>query len=117
MTRWGVSRLPRKTHRGLRKVACIGAWKFCVPVFYLGRGWGWIGLGRGFFVDRTYGSLSHNTITQTTTNPQAPGTPRAWPAPWRAAASTGTTTGRRSTRRSIASARYGWRQASSSGSI
>ncbi len=25
-TRWGVSRLPRKTHRGLRKVACIGAW-------------------------------------------------------------------------------------------
>jgi len=35
-TRWGVSRLPRKTHRGLRKVACIGAWhparvKFTVP--------------------------------------------------------------------------------------
>jgi len=25
-TRWGVRRLPRKTHRGLRKVACIGAW-------------------------------------------------------------------------------------------
>jgi large subunit ribosomal protein L3e len=25
-TRWGVSRLPRKTHRGLRKVACIGSW-------------------------------------------------------------------------------------------
>jgi len=24
--RWGVKRLPRKTHRGLRKVACIGAW-------------------------------------------------------------------------------------------
>jgi len=24
--RWGVARLPRKTHRGLRKVACIGAW-------------------------------------------------------------------------------------------
>jgi len=24
--RWGVSRLARKTHRGLRKVACIGAW-------------------------------------------------------------------------------------------
>nr|BAJ91634.1 predicted protein [Hordeum vulgare subsp. vulgare] len=24
--RWGVTRLPRKTHRGLRKVACIGAW-------------------------------------------------------------------------------------------
>eukprot|EP00899_Mesostigma_viride_P014650 jgi/Mesvir1/23186/Mv22652-RA.1 len=26
VSRWGVSRLPRKTHRGLRKVACIGAW-------------------------------------------------------------------------------------------
>lgn len=24
--RWGVACLPRKTHRGLRKVACIGAW-------------------------------------------------------------------------------------------
>jgi large subunit ribosomal protein L3e len=24
--RWGTSRLPRKTHKGLRKVACIGAW-------------------------------------------------------------------------------------------
>jgi len=36
VTRWGVTRLPRKTHRGLRKVACIGAWhparvKFSVP--------------------------------------------------------------------------------------
>eukprot|EP00128_Syssomonas_multiformis_P000914 Colp12_sorted_trinity150504_noHs@34417 len=35
-TRWGTKRLPRKTHRGLRKVACIGAWhpsrvKFTVP--------------------------------------------------------------------------------------
>jgi len=34
--RWGVSRLPRKTHKGLRKVACIGAWhpsrvKYSVP--------------------------------------------------------------------------------------
>ncbi|CAH2052830.1 unnamed protein product [Thlaspi arvense] len=26
VTRLGVTRLPRKTHRGLRKVACIGAW-------------------------------------------------------------------------------------------
>jgi len=36
VTRWGVTRLPRKTHRGLRKVACIGAWhparvKYSVP--------------------------------------------------------------------------------------
>jgi len=26
ITRWGCTRLPRKTHRGLRKVACIGSW-------------------------------------------------------------------------------------------
>merc|ERR1711933_395269 len=26
VTRWGVSRLVRKSHRGLRKVACIGSW-------------------------------------------------------------------------------------------
>jgi len=26
ITRWGCKRLQRKTHRGLRKVACIGAW-------------------------------------------------------------------------------------------
>ena len=24
--RWGTKKLPRKTHKGLRKVACIGAW-------------------------------------------------------------------------------------------
>ena len=35
-TRWGTTRLPRKTHKGLRKVACIGAWhpsrvQFTVP--------------------------------------------------------------------------------------
>jgi len=34
--RWGTTRLPRKTHKGLRKVACIGAWhpsrvSFTVP--------------------------------------------------------------------------------------
>merc|ERR1711936_514536 len=26
VSRWGVSRLPRKTHRGNRRVACIGSW-------------------------------------------------------------------------------------------
>lgn len=36
ITRWGVTRLPRKTHKGLRKVGCIGAWhparvKYTVP--------------------------------------------------------------------------------------
>jgi len=26
VARWGVKKLPRKTHRGLRKIACVGAW-------------------------------------------------------------------------------------------
>merc|ERR1711934_1199377 len=26
ITRWGITKLPRKTHKGLRKGACIGAW-------------------------------------------------------------------------------------------
>merc|ERR1711972_558053 len=26
VTRWGCTRLARKSHRGLRKVACIGSW-------------------------------------------------------------------------------------------
>jgi len=35
-SRWGTRKLPRKTHKGLRKVACIGAWhpsrvSFAVP--------------------------------------------------------------------------------------
>jgi len=25
-SRWGTTRLPRKTHKGLRKVGCVGAW-------------------------------------------------------------------------------------------
>jgi large subunit ribosomal protein L3e len=25
-TRWGTKKLPRKTHKGLRKVACVGSW-------------------------------------------------------------------------------------------
>ena len=27
VTRWGVTLLPRKSHRGLRKVACICIWE------------------------------------------------------------------------------------------
>lgn len=36
--RWGVTRLPRKTHRGLRKVACIGAWHPARVSFSVARG-------------------------------------------------------------------------------
>ena len=28
-SRWHTKKLPRKTHKGLRKVACIGAWHPC----------------------------------------------------------------------------------------
>ncbi|KAE8701831.1 60S ribosomal protein L3 [Hibiscus syriacus] len=37
VTRWGVTRLPRKTHRGLRKVSCIGAWHPARVSFTLAR--------------------------------------------------------------------------------
>lgn len=36
--RWGTTRLPRKTHRGLRKVACIGAWHPARVSFSVARG-------------------------------------------------------------------------------
>jgi large subunit ribosomal protein L3e len=38
VTRWGVSRLPRKTHRGLRKVGCIGAWHPAAVQWTVARG-------------------------------------------------------------------------------
>jgi large subunit ribosomal protein L3e len=38
IARWGVTRLPRKTHRGLRKVACIGAWHPARVSFTVARG-------------------------------------------------------------------------------
>jgi len=37
ISRWGVARLPRKTHRGLRKVACIGAWHPARVAFQISR--------------------------------------------------------------------------------
>jgi len=37
ISRWGVARLPRKTHRGLRKVACIGAWHPARVAFQVSR--------------------------------------------------------------------------------
>jgi len=36
-TRWGTQMLPRKTHKGLRKVACIGAWHPSSIRFSVGR--------------------------------------------------------------------------------
>jgi len=38
VSRWGVTRLPRKTHRGLRKVACIGSWHPARVQFNIARG-------------------------------------------------------------------------------
>jgi len=35
--RWGTKKLPRKTHRGLRKVACIGAWHPANVMFSVAR--------------------------------------------------------------------------------
>ncbi|WFD25771.1 60S ribosomal protein L3 [Malassezia nana] len=35
--RWGTKKLPRKTHKGLRKVACIGAWHPANVMFTVAR--------------------------------------------------------------------------------
>ncbi|EGG01786.1 uncharacterized protein MELLADRAFT_45021 [Melampsora larici-populina 98AG31] len=35
--RWGTKKLPRKTHKGLRKVACIGAWHPSKVMFTVAR--------------------------------------------------------------------------------
>lgn len=35
--RWGTKKLPRKTHKGLRKIACIGAWHPARVTFTVGR--------------------------------------------------------------------------------
>ncbi|SRR5258708_7258093 len=35
--RWGTRKLPRKTHKGLRKVACIGAWHPSKVMFSVAR--------------------------------------------------------------------------------
>ena len=35
--RWGTKKLPRKTHKGLRKVACIGAWHPSSVMFSVAR--------------------------------------------------------------------------------
>ncbi|KAJ1680091.1 60S ribosomal protein L3 [Spiromyces aspiralis] len=35
--RWGTKKLPRKTHKGLRKVACIGAWHPARVMFSVAR--------------------------------------------------------------------------------
>merc|ERR1711981_118362 len=37
-SRWGTKKLPRKTHRGLRKVACIGAWHPARASYTVARG-------------------------------------------------------------------------------
>merc|ERR1712146_516445 len=37
VARWGITRLPRKTHRGLRKVACIGSWHPARVAIQVGR--------------------------------------------------------------------------------
>ena len=35
--RWGTKKLPRKTHKGLRKIACIGAWHPSKVMFSVAR--------------------------------------------------------------------------------
>jgi large subunit ribosomal protein L3e len=37
ISRWGVKKLPRKTHRGLRKIGCIGSWHPSRVLWTVGR--------------------------------------------------------------------------------
>jgi large subunit ribosomal protein L3e len=80
VSRWGVACLPRKTHRGLRKVACIGAWHPERVAFQVARA-GQNGyhhrtvlnkkiyrLGRSAVVDKSNGSTEYD-ITQKTITP------------------------------------------------
>jgi large subunit ribosomal protein L3e len=77
--RWGVACLPRKSHRGLRKVACIGAWHPERVSFTVARA-GQNGfhhrtamnkkiyrLGRGAFVDQSNASTEHDITKKTIT--------------------------------------------------
>lgn len=49
--RWGTKKLPRKTHKGLRKVACIGAWHPSMVMFSVARA------GQNGFHHRAYSCL------------------------------------------------------------
>jgi len=77
--RWGVACLPRKTHRGLRKVACIGAWHPQRVSFTVARA-GQNGfhhrtvlnkkiyrLGRSAYVDPTNATTEHDITKKTIT--------------------------------------------------
>ena len=77
--RWGVACLPRKTHRGLRKVACIGAWHPMRVSFTVARA-GQNGfhhrtvlnkkiyrLGRSAFVDPQNATTEHDITKKTIT--------------------------------------------------
>ena len=77
--RWGVACLPRKTHRGLRKVACIGAWHPERVSFTVARA-GQNGyhhrtvlnkkiyrLGRSAFVDQANATTEHDITKKTIT--------------------------------------------------
>ena len=77
--RWGVACLPRKTHRGLRKVACIGAWHPERVSFTVARA-GQNGyhhrttlnkkiyrIGKSAFVDQSNASTEHDITKKTIT--------------------------------------------------
>ena len=75
-TRWGVKKLPRKTHKGLRKVACIGAWHPARVSFTVARS-GQHGyhhrtemhkkiyrIGKGFYKDDQGNEVTNNATTE-----------------------------------------------------
>jgi large subunit ribosomal protein L3e len=74
--RWGVKKLPRKTHKGLRKVACIGAWHPANVTFQVARA-GQNGyhhrtemnkkvyrIGKGYYTDDNGNVVTNNALCE-----------------------------------------------------
>jgi large subunit ribosomal protein L3e len=61
--RWGTKKLPRKTHKGLRKVACIGAWHPSKVMYSVARA----GQSKSKFIIHADGVLIPCLQTATTT--------------------------------------------------
>ncbi|MCO5562288.1 hypothetical protein L7F22_015913 [Adiantum nelumboides] len=87
--RWGTKKLPRKTHRGLRKIACIGAWHPANVMFTVARS------GQDGYHHRTElnkKSTGSATVPRTTRAAPTSTRPRRRSTPWAAGPTTALST-------------------------
>jgi large subunit ribosomal protein L3e len=75
--RWGTKKLPRKTHKGLRKVACIGAWHPSKVMFSVARAGQ--STCRPVLEGITRVNNAVQTVTTTVRNSTRKSTALAWP--------------------------------------